>query len=93
MAWLATLALRFKLIALAVGVGALGLGVLYARYRVAKADAVDATARFEALRAARQLQLRVITAQTDLRERQRQTRAALSDRAERDGLDDQGWGP
>jgi hypothetical protein len=93
MTWLLALPLRLKLWGLGIGITLLALGGLWAAWRVARADARKAEARSAALQAARKAQLRIITKQSELRERARIVREDLAARTQRDLFEDQGWGP
>ena len=92
-AWMLALPLRLKAWTLGIGAVVMTGLILYANWRVARADAVRAEARAGALQAARKQQLRIITKRSELRERARLAREDLAARVERDAFTDQGWGP
>jgi hypothetical protein len=91
--WLMALPLRLKVWTLGIGAVVMTVLILWANWRVARADAVRAEARAGALQAARRSQLRIITKRSELRERARLAREDLAARVERDAFEKQGWGP
>ena len=90
---LAAIGLRMKLWGLAALGVLLLVGGLWVRLKFAKAKAAKASARADALDAARETERRIATKRTELTIRQSQIREELAARKIRDSLDGQGWGP
>ena len=92
-AWIATLSLRLKLIGLAIGSAAIAFLVLYARFRMAKAQAASAKSQAQALEAARKTEKSIAQKRLELSIKQRQIREEIAAKTSRDHFEDQGWGP
>ncbi len=90
---IATLWLRFKLWGLAIAGVLLLVGGLWVRLKFAKAKAAKASARADALDAARETERRIANKRTELTIRQSRVREELAARKIRDQLGGQGWGP
>ena len=92
-AWLTLLPLRAKLIGVAVAGVLASLGYLWLRWRIAASRAASATAKADALEAARKAEIRIAERRSELREKHRLIREQIEASKIRDGLDGQGWGP
>lgn len=92
-AFLTTLSLRFKLIAIAVATTAVAIGYFFVRWKLAAGKARTEEEKRKALEAARNTEVKIAKTLGSLRDRQKKLREQIAASKERDGLDNQGWGP
>jgi hypothetical protein len=90
--FLTLLPLRFKLLAITVAGVLASLGYFWIRYRIAASRAASATAKADALEAARKAEVRIADRRGELREKTRLVREQIEAGKARDYFEG-GWGP